>query len=509
MPTENTVSRRGSQGESTVIASQQLKTDHRSAKNVTRRSVLRGAALGMAALASGVDPLFAETESKPPNIVFILADDLGYADVACYGRPDLHTPNIDGLAARGVRFLQAYANSAVCSATRTALIPGRYQDRLSVGLDEPLAGRDIGLPPDVPTLPSLLKKAGYSTALVGKWHLGLLPKYGPLQSGYDHFYGFRTGASDYYTHPGLYDDDVHIDQAGYLTELLGNHAVNVVNGYARSGHPFLLSLHFNAPHWPWEPPGDDSESKRLAGRRLDDFDGGTQKIYQSMIEALDLQVGRVVAAIQANGLAENTIIIFTSDNGGERFADTWPFTGRKTELLEGGLRIPAILSWPARIPQGRTTNQVAISMDWLPTLLAAVGTVPDPAYPPDGINLLPVIAANAAAIERKLFWRYKGNAQRAVRDGDYKFLKILDNTFLFNVVDDPMERANLKERHKDIYDRLVQEWLAWNATMLPEIDESFTDTFSGDQLADHIGLPSATGKADNPAPPAKPSTNPR
>ena len=135
--------------------------------------------------------------------------------------------------------------------------------------------------------------------------------------------------------------------------------------------------------------------------------------------------------------------------------------------------------------------------------------VPDPAYPPDGINLLPVLATNAAPIERKLFWRYKGNAQRAARDGDYKFLKILDNTFLFNVVDDPMERANLKERHKDIYDHLVTEWFAWNATMLPEIDESFTDTFTGDQLADHIGLPAATGKADNPTPQASPSVNPR
>jgi arylsulfatase A-like enzyme len=509
MPVENAVPRRVAEGESTLIAPPQRKTDHSSAENVTRRSVLRGAALGIAALASGVDPVFGEQSSAHPNIVFIMADDLGFADVGCYGRPDIRTPNVDGLAAKGVRFLQAYANSAVCSATRTALITGRYQDRLSVGLDEPLAGRDIGLPPDVPTLPSLLKKAGYGSTLVGKWHLGLLPKYGPLQSGYDHFYGFRSGSSDYYTHPGLYDDDVHIDQVGYLTDLLGSHAVNVVNGYGRSGRPFLLSLHFNAPHWPWEAPGDDSESKRLAGHRLDDFDGGTQKIYQSMIEALDLQVGRVVAAIHANGVAENTIIIFTSDNGGERFADTWPFTGRKTELLEGGLRIPAILSWPARIPQGRTTNQVAISMDWLPTLLAAAGASPDPAYPPDGINLLPVLATNAAPIERRLFWRYKGNAQRAARDGDYKFLKLLDNTFLFNVVDDPMERANLKERHKDIYDRLVEEWLAWNATMLPEIDESFTDTFSGAQLADHIGTPAATGKADNPTPQASPSVNPR
>ena len=144
--------------------------------------------------------LFGQRASGPPNIVFIMADDLGYADVSCYGRPDISTPNIDGLAAKGVRFLQAYANSAVCSATRTALITGRYQYRLPIGLEEPLAGRDVGLPPDHPTLPSLLKKAGYGTTLVGKWHLGLLPKFGPLQSGYDHFYGFRGGAVDYYRH---------------------------------------------------------------------------------------------------------------------------------------------------------------------------------------------------------------------------------------------------------------------------------------------------------------------
>src|SRR6202035_4083926 len=130
----------------------------------------------------------------------------------------------------------------------------------------------------------------------------------------------------------------------------------------------------------------------------------------------------------------------------------WPFTGRKTELLEGGLRIPAVISWPARVPQGRTTDQVAISMDWMPTLLAAAGLVPDQAYAPDGINLRPVLAQEAATIPRTLFWRYKANAQRAARDGDYKYLKILDNTFLFNVVEDPMERANLKQRHKDVYD---------------------------------------------------------
>jgi arylsulfatase A-like enzyme len=482
--------------------------------DMSRRTLLRGAALGSIALAVGVDKAFGQQVSRPPNIVFIMADDLGYADVSCYGRPDISTPNIDGMAAKGVRFLQAYANSAVCSATRTALITGRYQYRLPIGLEEPLAGRDVGLPPDHPTLPSLLKKAGYGTTLVGKWHLGLLPKFGPLQSGYDHFYGFRGGAVDYYTHANkkddLWDDDVQVHQMGYLTDMLGSRAVDVVNGYAKSGRPFLISLHFNAPHWPWEAPGDQAESNRLrSASSLFDFDGGTQKTYQRMIQEMDLQIGRVLEALNANGIAKNTIVIFTSDNGGERFADTWPFTGRKTELLEGGLRIPAIISWPASIPQDRTTDQVAVTMDWMPTLLAAAGLSFDPAFLPDGINLLPMLKQDAATIERKLFWRYKANAQRAARDGDYKYLKILDNTFLFNVVEDPMERANLKERHKDVYDRIMAEWHEWNATMLREIDESSTANFTGGQLADHVGTPETSGKADNPVSPKTPSAQPR
>jgi arylsulfatase A-like enzyme len=466
----------------------------------TRRELIRAAATGMFSLALGNDIAGAQPPEKPPNIVFILADDLGYADVACYGRPDLSTPNIDRIAQRGMRFLQAYANSAVCSATRTALITGRYQYRLRLGLEEPLVGNtNVGLPPEQPTLPSLLKKAGYSSTLVGKWHLGVLPKFGPLKSGYDHFYGFRGGAVDYFSHAAagnkdkedLWDDDASIHQVGYLTDLLGRRAVDVVNGYAKSGQPFMVSLHFNAPHWPWEAPGDEAESERLrqsGGGSLFDFDGGSQKTYQKMIEEMDQQIGCVLQALDANGLTENTIIIFSSDNGGERFADTWPFTGRKTELLEGGLRIPALISWPARIPQGRTTEQVSISMDWMPTLLAAAGTKPDPSFPADGVNLLPTLTQNAAAVPRKLFWRYKSKQQQAARDGDYKYLKILDNTFLFNVVDDPLERANLKERHADVYRRIVAEWNEWNSSMLPEIKESFTHGFDGEELADHYGV---------------------
>jgi arylsulfatase A-like enzyme len=482
---------------------------------VTRRTLLRNTALGTAALAAGGIGAYAQPASKSPNIIFILADDLGYADVSCYGRRDFTTPNIDRIAARGMRFLQGYANSAVCSATRLALITGRYQYRLRLGLEEPLSGNpEVGLPAEHPTLPSLLKRAGYGTSLIGKWHLGALPKFGPLKSGYDRFFGFRASSVDYFSHINplqrhdLWDQDVEVHQVGYLTDQLGARAVDAVNSYAKSGQPFLISLHFNAPHWPWEGPGDEAEAKRLAGTSLRDFDGGTQKTYQRMIEAMDAQIGRVLEALDANGLTENTIVIFTSDNGGERFADTWPFTGKKTDLLEGGLRIPMVIAWPARIAPGRTSDQVAISMDWLPTLLAAAGTAPDPGYPSDGMNLLPSLTANAAAVDRKLFWRYKGKWQRAARIGDYKFLKILDNTFLFNVVEDPLERANLRERHKDVYDRIVAEWQAWNGSMLPEIAESFTRSFTGEELADHYGSQKAN-EAPDPTVPLAPAAQSR
>lgn len=477
---------------------------------LTRRELIRSAATGMLALALGIKAKGASPSGPPPNIVFILADDLGYADVGCYGRPELRTPHIDQLARQGVRFLQAYANSAVCTATRVALITGRYQYRLRLGLEEPLTGKpDIGLDPAHPTLPSLLKRAGYSSTLVGKWHLGVLPKFGPLKSGYDHFYGFRGGAVDYYTHRNgankadLWDDDVPVEHAGYMTELLGNRAVEVVNRYARSKQPFMVSLHFNAPHWPWEAPGDEAESERLskAGGGLGHFDGGTQQTYYRMIEAMDQQIGRVLQALETNGLTQNTIVIFTSDNGGERFSDTWPFSGKKTELLEGGLRIPSIISWPARIPAGGTTEQVAISMDWVPTLLAAAGAASDPAHPSDGMNLLPFLTEQASPVPRRLYWRYKANGQRAIRDGDLKFVKLRENTFLFNVVNDPLERANLKERQKDDYNRLVREWYNWNATMLPEIKESFTHAIDGEHMADHVGTPKAGQEPDIPLPP--------
>src|SRR5207248_7426450 len=301
---------------------------------VSRRDLLLQTAAGSLAAAGAAATVpasaGAQTSSRgamKPNIVFILADDMGYADVSCYGRCDLITPNIDRLAAEGLRFPQAYSNSAVCTASRVALITGRYQYRLPIGLEEPLARRNVGLPPEHPTLPSLLRKTGYETALVGKWHLGPPPDFGPLQSGYDRFWGFRGGALDYFTHkatnavPDLWDDDTKIEQSGYLTDLLGDRAVDVVDSFAKAGRPFLMSLHFNAPHWPWEGPGDEAEAKRI--KSLFHFDGGTQRTYREMIHQMDLQIGRVLQALDYNGAAANTIVIFTSDNGGERYAHPW------------------------------------------------------------------------------------------------------------------------------------------------------------------------------------------
>lgn len=478
-------------------------------RTVSRRRLLKatGGIAGLMALPSIGTPASAAVDR--PNILFIMADDLGYADLSCFGRRDYRTPALDALAAQGVRFTDAYANSPVCSPTRLALMTGRYQHRLRAGLEEPIAQQDHGLPPDHPTLPGLLRARGYTTALVGKWHLGRLPNYGPLKSGYDHFWGFRGGGIDYFTHgfagrDDLWDDESRIQADGYLTDLLADRAIDVIRQSAADRKPFFVSLHFSAPHWPWEGPDDRAEAERIKANPTPaayfHFDGGTQKTYAAIVQRMDHQIGRVLKTLESLGIARNTIVVFTSDNGGERFSDTWPFSGRKTELLEGGIRVPQIATWPGRIPAGSVTDQVFMTMDWLPTLLAMAGGAPSPSHPPDGLDLSAVLTGKAPRADRTVFWRHFNLEQEACREGDWKYLKIAGNSFLFNLADDPLERANLKARQPERFDRLVVSYRKWNEGMLPQDPLATTVGISGLEAADRN--PSPTGHSMPP--PRKP-----
>ena len=419
-----------------------------------------------------------------PNFVFILADDLGHADLGCYGgrgfdslRPGTQScsPHLDAMAAQGLRFTDGYANSSVCSPTRFALITGRWQYRLRGGADEPVATRvrgnpELGLPPAHPTLPSLLAAAGYRTALAGKWHLGFPPHFGPLQSGYQEFFGVMSGGVDYFTHrdsAGVHDlceGEAPSQREGYLTDLITERAVDFI-GRQDAAHPFLLSVHYTAPHWPWETREDEALARSL--EKIIHTDGGSVQTYLRMIHHMDEGIGRILATLAARGLERDTLVVFTSDNGGERFSDTWPFIGAKTELLEGGIRVPFFLRWPARIKAGSRSEQVNISMDWMPTLLAAAGGSPDPGYPPDGQNLLDVITGSAPVRTRQLYWRYKANTQAALRDGDWKYLKLGKHEQLFNLAYDERERANFAQKEPQRFAAMKQAWAAWNASMLP------------------------------------------
>lgn len=443
----------------------------------TRRQILQGGAA--AGLGAALVPRLNAAQARPerPNILWIMADDLGYADLSFTGQRAFATPNIDRIAREGLFLRQSYANSAVCSATRTGLITGRYQYRLPVGLEEPIGGASdtIGLDPDHPTLPSLLRDHGYRTSLVGKWHLGFSSRFGPLHSGYQSFYGVHFGAADYFRHRAtdpidannkLHDGNEPSDDQGYLTDLFSRRAVREIHAGKDDARPFFLSLHYTSPHWPWEGPEDEAIAATL-GNNLQHRDGGNLATYKRMVLEMDSGVGVVLKALDRIGAARNTIVIFTSDNGGERFSDTWPFIGQKGELLEGGIRVPMFVRWPARIKAGRHSEQVNISMDWVPTLLAAAGARTHPDYPSDGMNLLDVVTGRGSDLSRQLFWRYKSSIQSALRDGDWKYLKIRNNEYLFNLAEDERERANLSRREAARFTAMQANWAAWNATMLP------------------------------------------
>lgn len=424
------------------------------------------------------------THPTRPNIVFIVADDLGYADLGCYGGRDASfgpvSPVLDGLAAQGLKLTQGYSNSPVCSPTRFALMTGRYQYRLRGAAEEPINSKSrgsttLGLPPEHPTLPSLLRDAGYRTALMGKWHLGYPPAFGPLRSGYDEFFGPMSGGVDYFTHCSstgqhdLYLNDAEQQEGGYLTDLITDHGLNFVRrmaGGARSGTPFFLSLHYTAPHWPWETRDDEALAQEVKGN-LFHLHGGNIDTYRRMIHHMDEGIGRLMDLLRAEGLERDTLVVFTSDNGGERFSDNWPLVGGKMDLTEGGIRVPWIAHWPAVIAPGSTSTQTCMTMDWSATMLDAAGATAAASHPLDGRSLMPLLRDATWRNDQPLFWRMNHRGQRAMRHGPWKYLRVDGHDYLFNLEGDERERANLAPIAPERLAAMVQAWEAWEATMPP------------------------------------------
>jgi len=415
------------------------------------------------------------------NIIFIVADDLGYADLGCYGGREAQfgqvSPNIDKLAEEGVMFQNGYSNSPVCSPTRFALMSMAYQYRLRGALEEPMNtatrySTTLGLPPEIPTLPSQLQKAGYATALVGKWHLGYPPHFGPRASGYDEFFGIMAGGVDYFSHKSsrndhdLWENEEKSTEIGYLTDLISDKAVAFIDKKgAVADKPFFMSVHYTAPHWPWETRDDEHLSEQISS--LGHLEGGNIHTYRKMIHHMDEGIGRIMQTLEKHGLTDETLIVFTSDNGGERFSDNWPLVGGKMDLTEGGIRVPWIARWPVVIEKGRVSEQHCMTMDWSRTLLEAGGGEIDPNYPVDGVSLMSVLKEDSEPFERPLYWRMKHRNQRALRVGPWKYLKVDEHEYLFNVDNDARERANQSKLYPDRLAKMKQQWIDWNDTMPP------------------------------------------
>ena len=407
--------------------------------------------------------------SSPPNLVIILADDLGYGDLSSYGAKDLQTPHIDALVAAGMRFDDFYANSPVCSPDRAALLSGKYPDRVGVpGVIRTHADDSWGyLSPRAVLLPKRLKRAGYDSALVGKWHLGLEPPNLPNERGFDHFHGFLGDMmDDYYTHLRwginyMRLDGAAINPKGHATDLFTQWAIDYLNARKRDGKRFFLYLAYNAPHSPIQPP---AEWLARVKRREPNLSERRAKLV-ALIEHMDAGIGRVIEALKANGQYRNTLLVFTSDNGGQLHtaANNGHLRGGKGEMYEGGLRVPMCAVWPGHIAPGSRTDRVALTMDLYPTFCEAAGVRPPAGL--DGISLLPLLLGkNPPVKKRDLVWvrregnmRYRGRDYYALRRGDWKLVQ--NSPFapyeLYNLRADPLEENDLAKREPGILRELV------------------------------------------------------
>ncbi len=447
----------------------------------TRRQFLK-AAVGTCAVArewpqSALAEMSSQMRTKP-NIVILLADDLGYADVGFNGCRDIPTPNLDRLASHGVRCTSGYVTHPFCSPTRAGLLTGRYQQRFGHENNPAwLPGSTVaGLPVSQQTLPQVLKTAGYVTGCVGKWHLGAHPQFHPNRRGFDEYFGLLGGGHIYL--PGVkgsVEYQIPMDRNGkpepleeYLTTVLGREGASFVTRH--KGRPWFLYLAFNAPHTPLQVTDPLME-------RVKHIADETRRGYAGLVVGLDDAIGVIMNALKESGQVENTLAFFFSDNGGPvsvTHSDNSPLRGAKGQVFEGGIRVPFIVSWPGRLPQGKDYPQPVISLDVFATALVVAGAAAPSDHALEGTNILPYLTGEQGGMPHdRLFWRTGGGTQFAVREGDWKLVGGEDGgTQLFNLAADIGESRDLAAIQPEVLTRLRQAYSDWNKNNIPPIFES-------------------------------------
>lgn len=404
---------------------------------------------------------FAAGDERKPNIVLIVSDYMGYRDTEPYGATDLRTPALQRLASEGVTMQNFYAAAPVCGPARAALFSGQYPAR--IGFEQNIRTPADGLSSSVPTLPRLLKDAGYRTALFGKWHLGNSADFSPNAHGFDEFFGHHAWTVSYYSHvtdagePGLYENDSIVERDGYLTDLLTDETVSFIS--RNKDRPFFVTLAYNAALPPYQPPGLP-ESKWNDGW---DVNTASRDDYVKMVERMDEGIGKVLDTLDTLDLRDNTLVIYLYDHGGRHLVNSAPLFHGFANLWEGGIRIPAILRLPGVIPANDASAMPGIAMDLTATMLEVAGLSGATAAL-DGVNLIPLLRDEQPPPSRQLFWRanlYDFGKQRAVRDGQWKYIEHGNTQFLFDLDADVGERNNLFFEHIDIVNRLRADLDAW------------------------------------------------
>ena len=407
--------------------------------------------------------------TNKPNIVLLFADDMGQADVGCYGGKDVPTPNIDSIARNGVRLTDGYVSCPYCSPTRAGMMTGRYQTHFGHEFNPgpaEAAVANFGLPLSETTMAQRLKDLGYRTGIFGKWHLGYRDEFHPLKRGFDEFYGFLGGAHSYLNAGAdsanpIFDGRQAVSELEHTTDAFGQRAAKFIE--ANKDRPFFAYVPFNAVHGPMET------LKRYRDR-FPDIADPKRRTYAGMLSALDDNVGLILRTLERHKLTANTLVVFLADNGGPTPVNTSrndPFHGFKAQVWEGGIRIPFAMQWPGKIPKGKVYSQPVIALDLLPTFVAAAGGKPESSWKLDGVDLLPFVDGKQKSLpHERLFWRF--GRQWAMREGDWKLMSMGEGSpQLFNLKSDVGELQDLAGTQAARVQSMKAAWDAWNQKNIP------------------------------------------